>query len=137
LQIFRARGLKVTPQRQSIFRVLHGSTVHPTAEAVYEAVSIDMPTISLRAVYRRSVALRLADGTVVRALVDEVHEAQLTRDEITASVHYVRWELTPAQVATFGAGPVVLVADHAQYAAEVVLAAGTVAELARDLRQGG
>ena len=52
-------------------------------------------------------------------------------------VRYVRWELTPAQVATFDAGPAVLVADHAPYAAENVLAAGTVAELARDLRQGG
>jgi Fe2+ or Zn2+ uptake regulation protein len=51
-EIFRARGLKVTPQRLSIFRVLHGSTVHPTAEAVYEAVSAEMPTISLRTVYQ-------------------------------------------------------------------------------------
>ena len=56
---------------------------------------------------------------------------------MAASVHDVRWELTPAQVATFDAGPAVLVADHAEYAAAVVLAAGTVAELARDLRQGG
>ena len=51
-QIFRAKGLKVTPQRQSIFRVLHDSTVHPTAEAVYDAVSAEMPTISLRTVYQ-------------------------------------------------------------------------------------
>lgn len=51
-QIFRARGLKMTPQRQSIFRALHGSGVHPTAEAVYAAVSVEMPTISLRTVYQ-------------------------------------------------------------------------------------
>jgi Fur family transcriptional regulator, stress-responsive regulator len=50
--IFRARGLKVTPQRQSIFRVLHSSTVHPTAEAVYDVVRAEMPTISLRTVYQ-------------------------------------------------------------------------------------
>ncbi|HET6951179.1 MAG TPA: transcriptional repressor [Acidimicrobiales bacterium] len=50
--IFRARGLKVTPQRQAIFRVLHGSTVHPTAEAVYDTVRAEMPTISLRTVYQ-------------------------------------------------------------------------------------
>lgn len=49
---FRASGLKVTPQRQSIFRVLSGSHVHPTAEAVYAAVSAEMPTISLRTVYQ-------------------------------------------------------------------------------------
>src|SRR5215207_7839415 len=51
-QIFRSQGRKVTPQRQSVFRALHGSTVHPTAEAVYEAVSAQMPTISLRTVYQ-------------------------------------------------------------------------------------
>lgn len=51
-QIFRSRGLKVTPQRQTIFRALHGSTIHPTAEAVYETVSREMPTISLRTVYQ-------------------------------------------------------------------------------------
>ena len=51
-QQFRARGLKVTPQRQSIFRALSGSAVHPTAESVYAAVSAEMPTISLRTVYQ-------------------------------------------------------------------------------------
>src|SRR3546814_19155144 len=49
---FRARGLKVTPQRQSIFRALSSSTEHPTAEAVYATVSAEMPTISLRTVYQ-------------------------------------------------------------------------------------
>lgn len=51
-ELFRARGLKVTPQRQAIFRVLHGEVTHPTAEWVYEAVSDSMPTISLRTVYQ-------------------------------------------------------------------------------------
>jgi len=51
-ELFRARGLKVTPQRQAIFRVLHDNTSHPTAESVYETVSASMPTISLRTVYQ-------------------------------------------------------------------------------------
>ena len=51
-QIFRARGLKITPQRQTIFRVLHSSAVHPTAEAVFDSVRREMPTISLRTVYQ-------------------------------------------------------------------------------------
>ena len=42
----------MTPQRQSIFRALSGSTVHPTAESVYAVVSAEMPTISLRTVYQ-------------------------------------------------------------------------------------
>jgi hypothetical protein len=84
-----------------------------------------------------SVALRLPDGELVRAVVDEEHGKQLTRDEITASVHYVRWELTDDQIARFERGPVSLVADHPRYAVEVPLADHTVAELAGDLRTGG
>ena len=51
-EAFRRRGLKVTPQRQSIFRALHGNPEHPTAESVYDAVRTEMPTISLRTVYQ-------------------------------------------------------------------------------------
>src|SRR6478735_1670148 len=50
--LFRAQDLKVTPQRQRIFRILYESPVHPTAEAVHAAVAEDMPTISLRTVYQ-------------------------------------------------------------------------------------
>jgi Fe2+ or Zn2+ uptake regulation protein len=50
--MFRARGLKVTPQRLCIFGVLHANEAHPTAEAVYEAASAQMPTISLKTVYQ-------------------------------------------------------------------------------------
>ena len=49
---FRARGLKVTPQRQLLFRLLHGSESHPSAEALYAAASDEMPGISLRTVYQ-------------------------------------------------------------------------------------
>lgn len=49
---FRARGLKVTPQRQAIFRILHENRVHPTAEAVHAEVIREMPTVSLRTVYQ-------------------------------------------------------------------------------------
>jgi Fur family transcriptional regulator, peroxide stress response regulator len=48
----RSRGMKVTPQRQAIFRALRESRVHPTAESVYAVVSAEMPTISLRTVYQ-------------------------------------------------------------------------------------
>ncbi|MEY2436821.1 MAG: Fur family transcriptional regulator, peroxide stress response regulator [Acidimicrobiaceae bacterium] len=51
-ELFRARGLKVTPQRQAIFRILHDARIHPTAEAVYAAAATEMPTISLRTVYQ-------------------------------------------------------------------------------------
>jgi Fe2+ or Zn2+ uptake regulation protein len=49
---FRARGLKVTPQRLRIFEALHDNHAHPTAEAVWHEVRAEMPTISLRTVYQ-------------------------------------------------------------------------------------
>jgi Fe2+ or Zn2+ uptake regulation protein len=51
-ELFRRRGMKVTPQRQCIFRVLHGNAAHPTAESVYDAARAEMPTISLKTVYQ-------------------------------------------------------------------------------------
>jgi Fe2+ or Zn2+ uptake regulation protein len=51
-ELFRDRGFKVTPQRQCVFRALHGTSSHPTAHAVYLAVGEEMPTISLRTVYQ-------------------------------------------------------------------------------------
>jgi Fe2+ or Zn2+ uptake regulation protein len=50
--LFRERGLRVTPQRQAIFRLLHGDDTHPTVEALYEHAVVDMPTISLKTVYQ-------------------------------------------------------------------------------------
>jgi len=49
---FRARGLRVTPQRQAIFGLLQGDASHPTVEALYDRARADMPTISLKTVYQ-------------------------------------------------------------------------------------
>lgn len=49
---FRERGLKVTPQRQLLFRLLHDNETHPTAEALFAQASDLMPGISLRTVYQ-------------------------------------------------------------------------------------
>ncbi|HEX7096663.1 MAG TPA: Fur family transcriptional regulator [Acidimicrobiales bacterium] len=52
-ELFRARGLKLTPQRQCIFRVLHRMAgLHPNAEAVHAAVVEELPTVSLKTVYQ-------------------------------------------------------------------------------------
>ena len=50
--LFRERGLRVTPQRQAIFGLLHGDSSHPTVEAIYERAREQMPTISLKTVYQ-------------------------------------------------------------------------------------
>lgn len=80
----------------------------------------------------RSVLLRFA-GHEVRCVVDEDHEAQLTREDTTASVHYIRFELGPEEVADWGTGPVELVIDHPEYLEVTTLSDATVAELATDL----
>jgi Fe2+ or Zn2+ uptake regulation protein len=49
---FRAQGLKITPQRQLLFRLLHGNEQHPTAEVLHAQASDRMPGISLRTVYQ-------------------------------------------------------------------------------------
>jgi Protein of unknown function (DUF3501) len=83
------------------------------------------------------VELRLGAGPgaqVVRCLVDPDHAKQLTRDEITASVHYVHWTLDPAQVEAFAAGPVTLAIVHPDYQHAVELIPETRAELLADLQ---
>jgi hypothetical protein len=82
----------------------------------------------------RSVVLRFSDSSEVRCIPDEEHEAQLTREEITASVHYVRFELTSAQVDAFAAGGVTLVIDHPAYPHETVLSDANHTEFLEDLR---
>ena len=49
---FRPAGLKVTPQRQLLFRLLHANQSHPSADALFHAASEVMPGISLRTVYQ-------------------------------------------------------------------------------------
>lgn len=55
---FREEGLKLTPQRLAVFQALYGSTEHPTAESVHQAVARDMPMVSLRTVYQTLNDLR-------------------------------------------------------------------------------
>lgn len=85
----------------------------------------------------RSLVLHLGDGeaaATVRAFPEEAHAAQLTREEITASVHYVRWELTAAQIDALERGPARLAVDHPDYQESTELSADTRAELLADLR---
>ncbi|HVF76333.1 MAG TPA: DUF3501 family protein [Acidimicrobiales bacterium] len=81
----------------------------------------------------RSLELRLG-GEVVPNVVDEAHAQQLTREEVTASVHYVRFELTPEQVERFAAEPVELAVNHPEYQHATVLTPETRQSLLSDLR---
>ncbi len=84
----------------------------------------------------RSVELRIGpggDATVAPALPEAAHEQALTRPSMTASVHYVRFGLTPGQVERFAEGPVVLAVVHRHYRHQTTLSEETRRELAADL----
>jgi hypothetical protein len=86
----------------------------------------------------RAVELRVGAGErseVVRADPEASHEQQLTREDITASVHYIRFRLTPAQVEQLASGPVRLAVNHPAYQEETELDPETQAELLADLAE--
>ena len=85
----------------------------------------------------QSLVLHAGEGdaaVAIRAVPEEGHAAQLTREEITSSVHYVRWELTADEVEAVARGPVALAVDHAEYSQRTELREDTTAELLADLR---
>lgn len=86
----------------------------------------------------RAISLRLGEGedaVVVPCIPEEAHEAQLTREEITASVHYIRFELSaPQQDLLASDAPAQLEVDLDTYRHSEQLAAATRQELLADVR---
>ena len=85
----------------------------------------------------RSAELRIGkapDVEIVRCTPEASHEQQLTRDEVTSSVHYIRFALDPAQVERFAAGPAALAVAMPAYDEQTLLSDETRAELLADLR---
>ena len=70
---------------------------------------------------------------VVRCEVDEAHAANLTREEVTAAVHFVRFSLTPGQIERFRMGTVAVAIDHPEYRERSVLPEETRSSLLEDL----
>lgn len=80
----------------------------------------------------RSLVFRLPDGSEVRSVTEEQHETTLTREHVTAAVHWIRFEFTAEQAAAFGEGTVLAI-DHPAYRESVELLPATVDELRQDL----
>ena len=72
----------------------------------------------------------LADGSRVDAVPDD--EERLTRDDTTATVHYLKFSFTPEQRALLGGSPAQVVVDHPEYQAVAELTDDQRAELAAD-----
>ena len=84
----------------------------------------------------RSIELRLDGRLVVTSVPEEEHDKQLTRDAITAAVHYVRFELGPEEVAALRTGGAQLAVAHPNYAYATELPEPTLEELRNDVKGG-
>lgn len=85
----------------------------------------------------RSIVLGAGAGAArqpVRCRVDADHEAQLTREEITASVHYVHFDVPPQAIEALAESGGTLEVDHPAYSYRTELSSENVVELLADLR---
>jgi Protein of unknown function (DUF3501) len=84
----------------------------------------------------RSIEIRVGTGEsaiVARSIPDAAHDAQLTREDQTAAVHYVSFAIGSAHAQAFVDGPVTVAITHPNYLDETNLTDGVRAELALDL----
>ncbi len=81
-----------------------------------------------------AIVFMLSDGSEVRSIAEEGHAETLTRDNVTAAVHYLRFEFTPSQVALFESGGAQILCDLPTYLEVATLPAIMVTELLSDLR---
>jgi hypothetical protein len=79
---------------------------------------------------QRAVSFWLADGSTVPARPED--EGRLTRDDVTTTVHYLKFVFTGEQVSSFAAGGARLVVDHPNYNVVVELNDEQERELAAD-----
>lgn len=81
-----------------------------------------------------SIVINLRDGSQVRSITEEGHAENLSRADITAAVHYLRFEFDTEQVDEFARGPVKVACDHSAYLQSVELPSAIVTELLSDLQ---
>jgi Protein of unknown function (DUF3501) len=79
---------------------------------------------------QRSILLAVDGLEPVRGVAQD--EERLTREDVTAAVHFLRFRFTPEQVAAFAAGPVWVRCDLPAYQEEIELSSDQRAELAGD-----
>jgi hypothetical protein len=82
---------------------------------------------------QHGVRFDLADGSHVDAVPQD--EERLSREDVTATVHYLKFPFSPAQRETLTAGPASIVVDHPGYHAVADLTDEQRTELARDFTE--
>ncbi len=84
----------------------------------------------------RSIEIRVGAGVnavVAKSVPDAGHDAQLTREDLTAAVHYISFDIGAEHFQAFSDGPVTVAITHPNYLDETNLTDGVRAELALDL----
>lgn len=74
-----------------------------------------------------------AGPEIIPCQVDEAHAANLTRETVTAAVHFIRFAPTAEQIERFRTGSVALAVEHPEYHERTVLREETVSSLVGDL----
>lgn len=85
-QKLREKGLKVTPQRLSIYGILMETTEHPSAEKIYTEIREHMPSISFNTVYKTLGSL--AESGLIKKLVVEENHYRFDAD-ISPHAHFL------------------------------------------------
>lgn len=80
---------------------------------------------------QRTVGLRLPDGTLVHGHPED--EERLTREDITSSVHTLKFRFTPDEALALRGAGTALVVTHPEYTVVAELSDETRVELAADL----
>jgi hypothetical protein len=80
-----------------------------------------------------AVHFELTDGSRIASVPQG--EERLTREDITSTVHYLKFPFNPDQRALLGSDPARLVVDHPEYRAKVELTDEQRSELVRDLAE--
>jgi type II secretory pathway component PulL len=80
------------------------------------------------------VAVVLPDGTSVPGEPSAEDQLRLTRDDITAAVHFLKFRFSPADIEMFASGPVHIVVNHPEYDQDIQLEPEQHAELLADLQ---
>jgi Fur family peroxide stress response transcriptional regulator len=83
IQSLRKRGLKITPQRLAVSKILSDNRSHPSAEEIYMKVRKDYPTISLATIYQTLDTLEHVGGIRVLRF-----DKRRTRYDPDLSIHH-------------------------------------------------
>lgn len=86
INLYRQKGMRITPQRRLIFELLSEDKTHPTVDGLYQRLNTKMPDVSLATVYNtinELVALGELHDIEVR------HPGGIRYDTITDPHHHL------------------------------------------------